>query len=73
MPSAPESLPALLPALHALPKADKLRVIQHLVADLAGDEAMIQPGATYPIWSPFNEHAAAATMLEELQKLGTRS
>ncbi|NJL41638.1 MAG: hypothetical protein HC899_36845 [Leptolyngbyaceae cyanobacterium SM1_4_3] len=50
----------LFPALRNLSRADKLRVMQFLIAELARDEEpSLQPGATYSVWSPLNSHEAA--------------
>ena len=64
------TLSELLPALHGLPRADKLRVIQLLAADVAreeGDEATIAEGL-YPIWSPYDAFEGAATLLRVLDE-----
>jgi hypothetical protein len=63
------SLPEILPALHALSRADKLRVIQHLVVDLAQDEGvpLFEAGASYPVWTPLEAYDAVAPLLEMLQ------
>jgi hypothetical protein len=46
--------------LRNLPRADKLKVMQFLVAELAQEEEPdLQPGATYAVWSPLNSHEAA--------------
>jgi len=60
------SLDHLLPTLHALPRADKLRVIHVLVSDIASEEAVAlpDPGADYPIWSPHEAFDGAATLLQ---------
>lgn len=74
--NAPElkmSITQLLPALKTLSRAEKLRVMQFLVQELATEEeaSLLETGATYHIWSPLNSHKAAqtlATMLEDEQK-----
>ena len=60
----------LLPTLQTLSRADKLKVMQFLVQELAAEEEALslQPGATYSVWSPYNSHDAAqklAALLEE--------
>ncbi len=60
----------LLPTLQTLSRADKLKVMQFLVQELAAEEEalLLQPGATYSVWSPYNSHEAAqklAALLEE--------
>lgn len=63
------SVGELLSTLQKLSRADKLKVMQFLVQELATEEALsLQPGATYPIWSPYNSHDAAqklAALLSE--------
>lgn len=50
----------LFPTLKNLARADKLRIIQFLEAELANEaEPSLESGATYRIWSPFNSHKAA--------------
>ncbi len=55
------SLAEMLPYIHDLPRADKFRLVQELIADLAQDEGL--PDAEYAIWSPYDAHKAAATLL----------
>ncbi|MBN3888291.1 MAG: hypothetical protein HWQ43_03640 [Nostoc sp. JL31] len=59
----------LFPTLHNLSRADKLKVMQFLVQELATEEALsLQPGVIYHVWSPYNSHEAAnklAALLEE--------
>ncbi|MDZ8224378.1 MULTISPECIES: hypothetical protein [unclassified Nostoc] len=63
------SVADLFPTLHNLSRADKLKVMQFLVQELATEEALsLQPGVTYHVWSPYNSHEAAnklAALLEE--------
>lgn len=64
------SVAELLSTLQTLSRADKLKVMQFLVQELAAEEEalLLQPGATYPVWSPYNSHDAAqklAALLEE--------
>jgi hypothetical protein len=60
----------LLPTVHALSRADKLRLMQLLIADLAQEEGvpLLEPGASYPIWTPLGTYDAAEVLLQELQK-----
>jgi hypothetical protein len=62
------SLSELLPQLQALPRPEKWRLIQLLVADLAREEGMpeVEPGHPYPIWSPYHAFDAADAMLKAL-------
>ncbi len=47
------SLTELLPAVRTLPRADKLRLMQFLVIDLAQGEgvSLLAADAEYPIWT----------------------
>jgi hypothetical protein len=59
----------LLEALQKLNRADKLRVIQMLVGDLAADENVhLVNDATYEVWSPYDAPEAAATLLKMLDE-----
>ncbi len=54
----------LLPALSHLNRADKLRVMQHLVTELANDDAAyFTSGTDYPVWSPHTAFDAAEALL----------
>lgn len=58
----------LLIHLKHLDRADKLRVIQFLLTELATEEGvLLKPGMNYPVWSPYNSYEAAQQMLELLQ------
>ncbi len=57
----------LFSTLRNLPRADKLKVMQFLVTELAQEEPSLQPGATYPIWSPLNSHGAAQKLSQLLE------
>ena len=48
------SLTELFPAIKMLPRADKLRLMQFLVIDLAQEEGvpLLAAEAEYPIWTP---------------------
>ena len=57
----------LLPALRQLNRADKLKVMQFLVAELAREEEpTLEPGATYSVLSPLNSHEAAHKLAQLL-------
>jgi hypothetical protein len=61
-------LTELLPILQELSRADKLRVLQFLVLELAKEEgALLTPEASYPIWSPYEAFDAAAVLLKVLE------
>ncbi len=60
----------LLPQVQALPRADKLRLMQLLVFELAREEGvtLLQSDEDYPIWTPYNAFDAAATLLNVLKE-----
>ena len=64
------SLSELLPVLQTLPRADKMRLIQFLVVDLAHEEGvpLVEVGTPYPIWSPSDAFDAAASLLKLLDE-----
>jgi hypothetical protein len=58
----------LLPALRALPRAEKLRVIHLLFLDLAQDEGLpFAAGEAYPVWSPLDAVEAGEILLRALE------
>ena len=63
------SLVEILPDVQALPRADKLRLIQFLAQELveAEDPPALVAGEEYPVWSPYDAFAAADTLLEVLR------
>lgn len=65
------SLTELRPAVRALPRRDKFLLVQELIAELAGEEG-IAP-IEYPVWSPYEAHAAAATLLQLLEQEKARA
>ena len=63
------SVNELLPVLRPLSRADKFRLMQFLVVELAAEEnALIEPNAEYPIWSPYDAFEAAEKMLTKLSE-----
>ncbi len=62
----------LLPSLHALPRVDKLKLIQFLAADVASEDVIVPgdpaPDAAYPVWSPHEAFDGAATLLRVLEQ-----
>jgi hypothetical protein len=62
------TLSEILPTIQSLPRADKLRLIQVLAADVARDEGVALDVAdkTVPIWSPHDSFEGAATLLRVL-------
>ncbi len=63
------SLTELFPNVKILPRADKLRLIQFLVFELAQEEgiSLLTAGAEYPIWTPLNAFGAAETLMKMLE------
>jgi len=59
----------VLSELHGLSKADKLRVIQILVADIAREEGVpALPAGEYSVWAPYDAFQAAETLLGALEE-----
>ena len=62
------SLNEMLPSLRQLDHADKLRLVQFLVQELAREEnALLKPDAAYPVWSPYESFDAAQVLLDALK------
>ena len=63
------SLLELFPDVRLLPRADKLRLMQFLVVELAQEEgvSLLAAGAEYPIWTPLNAFSAAETLMDMLK------
>ena len=64
------TLSEVLPTIQSLPRADKLRLIQLLAADVARDDgiALDLADKTVPIWSPHDSFQGAATLLRVLDE-----
>ena len=64
------SLTELYPTIRQLPRADKLRLMQFLVVDLAHEEdvSLLSADADYPIWTPLHAHEAAETLSQMLEQ-----
>lgn len=61
------SLVEVLPEVRSLSRLDKIRLIQIIAQDLECDPAcLIEPDRSYPIESPDQAFAAAATLLRAL-------
>ena len=60
----------LLSRVRALPRADKLRLMQFLVSELAREEGitLLQSNVDYPIWAPYDAFDAANTLLNALKE-----
>lgn len=62
------SLSEVFQEAQSLSPGDKLRLIQALAQQLAQDEsALIEPGRSYPVWSPDRAFTAAAALLQALE------
>ncbi len=58
----------LIPTIEALPNLEKFRLLQFLVLEL-GKEAgflSLDPGVTYPVWTPYAVPAETVTKLEKM-------
>jgi hypothetical protein len=64
------TLTDLIPELRALPRSDKLRVIQMMAAEVVREEdaGFLKAGQEYPIWSPFDAFEGAAALMSALQE-----
>lgn len=60
------TLSELRPAVRALPRRDKFLLVQELITELGREEGIA--AGDYPIWSPYDAHAAAATLLRLLEQ-----
>jgi hypothetical protein len=60
----------LLPKVQALPRADKLRLMQFLVFEFAREEGitLFQPDEEHPIWTPYDAFDVADTLLNALKE-----
>lgn len=63
-------LPQLQSTIKILSRTEKFRLVQFIINELAEEESssMLKNGKEYPIWSPYNAHEAAETLLNELDK-----
>ena len=61
----------MIPEAKSLSRIDKLRLIQVLAEDLAGDEIReIKANQSYAVWSPDSAFTAADVMLRALANEG---
>src|SRR6266496_1651263 len=65
----PMSLAELLPAVHSLPRSEKLQLMQVLVVDLAQDEGvpLLGPGRAYACNSQYDAFDAARVLMRVLE------
>jgi len=64
------SLAELVPALHDLPRDEKLEVIRLLATELTRQEGidLLQDGASYPVWTPLDAFDAAKSLQQLLDQ-----
>ena len=59
----------LLPKIHELPRADKVRILHFITSELSAEEQPgLLTGAEYPVWTPVGEESAASDLLNFLEK-----
>lgn len=60
----------LLPSLKALPRLEKLRVVEFLVGEIAREEELLPFAAdtAYQVWSPYGAAEAASTLQGMLEQ-----
>lgn len=60
-------LAELIPEAKSLSRVDKLKLIQFLAGELAGDEGVgIEANSSFAVWSPDSAFSAADVMLRAL-------
>lgn len=64
------SFAEVLDASRELTNQEKVRLIEKLTADLkdAPESNLLDPGCSYPVWSPIDSFEAAATMMRLLEE-----
>jgi len=64
------TLADVLPTIQTLSRADRLQLVQVIVADLAKEEgiASSMKNQEFPIWSPYDSYEAAAIMEKALNE-----
>jgi len=61
------SLAEILPEVQGLSRLDRIRLIQILAQELEREESeLIEPGRSYPVWSPDRAFTAADALLAAL-------
>jgi hypothetical protein len=59
------------PVVWTLRRCDKFLHDKERIAELGGEEGI--PTIEYPLWSPYDAHAAAATLLQLLEQENARA
>lgn len=63
------SLAEVLPEVQTLSRLEKINLIELLTQELERDkDSLIEPGRSYPVWSPDQAYSAAATLLNVLEE-----
>ncbi len=63
------NISTLLPELKQLTRQEKWEAMAFLVQELAAEEpTLLEPGATYPIWSPHDAFDAGNALLRALEE-----
>lgn len=63
------TMDTLIPTLRELSRAEKLRAIQFLAAELEKEEALtLEPGREYAIWSPYESYTAVSQLQQLLDE-----
>ncbi len=63
------SLTEVLPEVQTLSRLEKISLMEFLTQELERDkDNLIEPGRSYPVWSPDQAYSAAATLLEVLEE-----
>ncbi len=58
-------LAEILPEVQSLSRIDKIQLVQVITEELERDKSgLIEPGRSYPIWSPDRAFTAAEVMLQ---------
>lgn len=61
------SLTEVLPEVQTLSRLEKISLIEFLTQELERDkDSLIEPGRSYPVWSPDRAYSAADTLLQVL-------
>ena len=69
------SITEIIPAVRALPRGEKFRLVRLLLDDLAGEEllSMLQQGQEFPIYTPELAPGAAAQLATLLDEQGKQA
>jgi len=63
------SLTEVLPEVQTLSRLEKISLIEFLTQELERDkDSLIEPGRSYPVWSPDRAYSAASKLLQVLDE-----